>query len=94
MKFTLRVTSRCKKDHKKIANTLTKTQKEKLKTAITTLLEGSQLPEIYKDHPLTGEWDTYRDCHIAPDLLLIYKIVKRTKELLLARLGSHSELFK
>lgn len=93
MKFTLRVASRYKKDHKKLANTLTKKQKEKLKTAITTLLEGEQLPELYKDHPLTGDWDTYRDCHISPDLLLIYKIINKTKELLLVRLGSHSELF-
>ena len=93
MNFTLRVASRYKKDHKKREKTLTKKQKDKLKTVIITLLKGSQVPAIYKDHPLTGEWDSYRECHIAPDLLLIYKIIKLTKELLLVRLGSHSELF-
>lgn len=93
MKFTLRVASRYKKDHKKREKTLTETQKKKLKKVIISLLAGSQLPATYKDHPLTGEWDSYRECHIAPDLLLIYKIIKLTKELLLVRLGSHSELF-
>ena len=94
MKLTLRVASRYKKDQKKREKTLTKKQKEKLKIAIIMLLESSQLPEIYKDHQLTGEWDSFRECHISPDLLLIYKIIKQTKELLIVRLGSHSELFK
>ena len=94
MKLTLRVASQYKKDQKKREKTLTEKQKEKLKAAIIKLMESSQLPEIYKDHSLTGEWDSYRECHIAPDLLLIYKIIKLTKELFLVRLGSHSELFK
>ena len=94
MKLTLRVASRYKKDQKRRVKTLTETQKDKLKAAIITLLKGSRLPEIYKDHLLTGEWYAYRECHIAPDLLLIYKIVKQAKELLLVRLGSHSELFR
>lgn len=50
------------------------------------------LPEKYRDHALTGNWDGYRECHIKPDLLLIYK--KPDDDILfLARLGSHSELF-
>ncbi len=94
MMLKLRVASRHKKDQKKRQNTLTDKHKEKLKTVIMSLLEGSQLPEIYKDHPLTGEWDGYRECHIAPDLLLIYRVLIPIKELQLVRLGSHSELFK
>jgi mRNA interferase YafQ len=45
------------------------------------------------DHPLSGDWAGYRDCHLKPDLQLIYK---KTDDnvLRLARLGSHSELFK
>lgn len=47
---------------------------EKLKTVIEKLLENQELEPKYKDHPLTGDWNGYRDCHIEPDWLLIYKI--------------------
>lgn len=56
------------------------------------LMNDEPLPEKYRDHSLIGDWSGYRECHIQPDLLLIYK--KLDKGLLkLARLGSHSELF-
>lgn len=49
------------------------------------------LPERCRDHPLTGDWEDFRDCHIKPDLVLIYR--KPNDEILqLVRLGSHSEL--
>jgi hypothetical protein len=40
---------------------------------ILLLIEGSPLPPLYKDHPLGGDWKHFRDCHIEPDWLLIYK---------------------
>ena len=43
------------------------------------------------DHPLSGEWNDHRDCHIRPDLILIYRKPDATS-LELVRLGSHSEL--
>lgn len=47
--------------------------------------------EKNKDHTLTGDWQDHRDCHIKPDLVLIYR--KPTKKILqLVRMGSHSEL--
>lgn len=49
------------------------------------------LPEKYKDHPLTGDWRGYRDCHIKNDLVLIYKI--ESDLIKLARVNSHSEVF-
>ena len=49
------------------------------------------LPEKYKDHPLTGDWRGYRDCHIKNDLVLIYKI--EDDLIKLARVNSHSEVF-
>lgn len=55
------------------------------------LLNDETLPERYRDHLLTGDWLGYRECHIKPDLLLIYK--KTPDSLLLVRLGSHSEIF-
>ena len=42
---------------------------EKLKTALSLLIEGEPLPERYRDHPLKGEWTGFRDLHIEPDWL-------------------------
>ena len=63
-----------------------------LKTLISILARKSPLPEKYKDHCLSGDYSNYKECHIRPDWLLIYKITDN--ELQLARTGSHSELFK
>jgi len=49
------------------------------------------LPPRFRDHPLTGEWRDFRDCHLRPDLVLIYRKAGSTV-LQLVRLGSHSEL--
>lgn len=58
---------------------------------VETLANDQLLEPRYCDHPLTGEWKDHRDCHIKPDLLLIYQ--KPTDDTLrLVRLGSHSEL--
>ena len=59
---------------------------------ISTLQHGKTLDAKYVDHGLAGDWLGYRDCHVKPDLVLIYKI--DPKALKLARIGSHSELFK
>jgi mRNA interferase YafQ len=53
--------------------------------------EDVPLPVKYRDHALTGEWKDHRDCHIRPDLVLIYS-KPGNRRLLLVRLGSHSEL--
>ena len=58
---------------------------------IVLLADDEGLPERLRDHSLGGEWKGYRDCHIRPDLVLIYS--KDEDKLTLARLGSHSELF-
>ncbi len=59
---------------------------------ITALMCGESLPPEAKDHALVGEWQGYRDFHIGGDKLVIYKI--KADELLLARLGTHAQLFK
>ena len=59
--------------------------------AVTMLAHDEPLPRRYFDHQLSGEWTDHRDCHIRPDLVLIYrKPDEATLELV--RLGSHSEL--
>lgn len=62
-----------------------------LKPVFSDLCEGKALPEKLKDHPLSGEWKDHRDCHVKPDLVLIYKTDEEA--VTLVRLGSHSELF-
>ena len=64
----------------------------KLREVLTLLIAAEPLPPRLKDHPLTGEWSGYRDCHIEPDWLLLYKI--DGDDLILARTGAHADLFR
>lgn len=65
---------------------------EKLKTAVWLLVEEQPLPARYVDHPLKGDWKGFRDLHLEPDWLLIYRI--EGCELQLARTGTHADLFE
>jgi mRNA interferase YafQ len=59
---------------------------------VSLLAEDKPLSEKNRDHSLSGQWDDHRECHLKPDLLLIYR--KPDAEILqLVRMGSHSELF-
>lgn len=60
--------------------------------AATILSEDGVLPQKYRDHNLSGEWSDVRECHLKPDVLLIYR-KPDSDTLQLIRLGSHSELF-
>lgn len=51
----------------------------------------AKLREIVQDHPLAGNWKHFRDCHIEPDWLLVYKI--EGEDLHLTRTGTHADLF-
>lgn len=87
--MTITQTSQFKKDIKR----LVKRRKDlgKLKEMVGWLVNGGSLPPKHRDHALTGDWTGWRDCHIAPDWLLIYKLLP--EELVLGRTGSHSDLF-
>jgi mRNA interferase YafQ len=79
------------------AKDLRKMQKQgkdlaKLHSLINKLTMGEKLDIKHRDHSLKGDHIGYRECHINPDWLLIYKIVDK-KYLHLTRTGSHSELF-
>ena len=59
---------------------------------LMALADDHSLEPRHRDHDLSGEWAGYRDCHVKPDLVLIYR--KPDADILrLARLGSHSEVF-
>lgn len=63
----------------------------KLEAVVTLLATNEPLEPRHRDHPLSGNWKGFRDCHIEPDWVLIYKV--EGDELLLARTGSHADLF-
>lgn len=63
----------------------------KLRAVLALLMDGKPLPERCKDHALKGGWSGFRDAHIEPDWLLIYRI--EGDELQLARTGTHADLF-
>jgi mRNA interferase YafQ len=63
-----------------------------LEAVLLALVTAQSLALRYRDHELSGNWSGYRECHIKPDLLLIYNKTDQAT-LRLARLGSHSELF-
>ncbi|MGH8224621.1 MAG: type II toxin-antitoxin system YafQ family toxin [Gammaproteobacteria bacterium] len=64
----------------------------KLRLLLTLLMEGEPLPARYRDHALKGDWSGFRDAHIEPDWLLIYRV--RGNELQLARTGTHADIFE
>jgi mRNA interferase YafQ len=81
-----------KRDYQRVIATPKHRDLDNLLPAILTLLAtDTELPTKYVDHPLRGEWKDYRDCHVKPDLVLIYR--KTGDQVLqLVRLGSHSAL--
>lgn len=64
-----------------------------LEYVIDMLANEKELPIQYCDHALSGDWSGYRECHIQPDWLLIYKIENDILTLTLSRTGTHSDLF-
>ena len=87
----LEYSTQFKKDFKKITK-LPIPDVVEVGHVIKQLQLENTLLEKYVDHLLSGNWQGYRDCHIKPDLVLIYKI--DSDSLKLARVGSHSELFR
>ena len=60
---------------------------------VVMLKKDIPLPPKYRDHPLSGKFAGYRECHINPDWLLVYRKYKDELILLLSRTGTHSDLF-
>lgn len=84
-------TSKFKKDYKNIIKR--KLDINLLDEVIRILARGDILPKQYNDHLLSGNWKGFRECHIAPDWLLIYSIEENNLVLVLSRTGTHSDLF-
>ena len=89
---TVRYTGRFKRDYRREKSGQHGKKLDALLMVVVNLLAAdTSLPLRNFDHALTGEWDDHRDCHIRPDLVLIYRKPDNVN-LELVRLGSHSEL--
>ena len=89
---TIRRTSAFKRDYKREKKgRYGKTRDDDLSKVVAILVANNVLPWRYRDHALVGDWSDHRDCHIRPDLILIYR-KPDVEHLDLVRLGSHSEL--
>lgn len=89
--LTLETTSQFRRDYKRIKRR--GYDLALLKAVVDTLLEGVALDARYKDHQLSGKLKKYRECHIMPDWLLMYRIEGERLILVLNRTGTHSDLF-
>ena len=89
--YKIKPTSKFQKDLKKISKR--GYDLSLLKNVINILAREEELPLKYKDHPLKGNFVNCRECHIAPDWLLIYEKTEAELYLYLTRTGTHSDLY-
>ncbi len=67
---------------------------QELKDVLDELVKEHVLPPKYHDHQLTGDQKDFRECHIQPDWLFIYRVQKDILTLVAQRTGTHSDLFQ
>ena len=84
--------SRFKRDYKRLKRS-GQYDMQKLEYVLQLLCTGQPLPQKYFDHALNGNYQDFRECHIAPDWLLIYQINNNELILTASRTGTHSDLF-
>ena len=89
--LTIKYQAAFKKDYKRIKKRGYDTRL--LEAVVERLAAGQALPREYRDHELSGDYKGCRECHIAPDWLLVYEVVERDLILYLMRTGTHSDLF-
>ena len=91
MKYTIQTSNKFKRDLKLVQSRGYKI--DLLTDIINKLASGEPLDEKNRDHDLQGNWEGYRECHIQPDWLLIYKVDNNELILWMTRTGTHSDLF-
>ena len=89
--YKIRPSSRFQRDLKKIKKR--NYDISLLERVLKMLAAGEELPAKYRDHALIGDFTGCRECHIAPDWLLIYELSEEELILYLTRTGTHSDLF-
>ena len=91
MNYRVRTTTRFRKDYKLLQRR--GLDMSKLEAVVALLVAGATLAEQYHDHALVGDFVGFRECHVAPDWLLIYCIENNLLILTLSRTGTHCDLF-
>lgn len=91
MTLAVRHTTAFKRDYKRLLRR--GLPAEKLHAVVARLREGLPLSPANRDHALSGDFSGHRECHIAPDWLLVYKIHANLLILELTRTGTHADLF-
>ena len=89
MVLAIRQSTRFRRDVKRLRRQ--NVDLSEFESIVSVLVAEEQLDQRYRDHALVGNWKGFRECHIQPDWLLIYRI--ESDELQLARTGSHAELY-
>jgi len=89
--YTIIATTRFKSDLKRIGRQ--RKSIDKLEAVVNLIAAREPLPQKNRDHPLIGNYAGFRECHIEPDWLLIYRTDETRKTVILVRTGSHAELF-
>lgn len=87
----IRFSAKIQKDLKRLKKR--KGDLEQFEFVISLLASEQPLPVNHRGHALTGNWGGFRECHVSPDWLLIYRIDQEKSELILTRTGTHSDLF-
>lgn len=93
MRYEVVRTKRFKTAYKRVEN-LKGFERDVFTDVVETLASGKKLKKQYRDHKLTGKLKDFRECHLAPDILLMYQIDDGVLVLTLVSIGSHSQLFK
>lgn len=91
MRYQVKYTALFKRDYKRAVKR--GQQIELLQAVVAALAAGKPLPEKNRDHSLSGRWEGFRECHILPDWLLVYRLEDDVLVLTLTRTGTHSDLF-
>lgn len=89
--YSIEFSNRFKKSYKQAMKRGLNT--ELLDTVVKQLAEGKPLDPKYHDHQLSGEYKSYRECHIQFDWLLVYRIIRKKCVLYLLDTGTHEEIF-
>ena len=89
--LTIKYQSTFKKDYKRLKKR--GYDMRLLEKVIYILASGQTMPQEYHDHSLIGNYSGCRECHIAPDWLLIYQVIDQELLIYMTRTGTHSDLF-
>ena len=88
MKYEIKLSKTCKKNLKKLSTE----QKLHFLSVIEKLANNEKLEKKYQDHALKGDLAGYRDCHLEPDLILVYKKINDELIIYCLNIGSHTKI--